>query len=71
MLRVDEKRWTILFTPITAQDDIHVEQIFISYCIVHNIILDYNGADDWRERTLLVRRKGEDDDEPVVIAKDI
>jgi hypothetical protein len=53
-----KKRWTILVTSITVQAAFRVEHIFIDCCILHNRMLYYNGAADWRELTLLVPKKG-------------
>jgi hypothetical protein len=29
-----------------------LEQMFNGCCVLHNIILDYNGADNWRKRVV-------------------
>jgi hypothetical protein len=53
------KRFRILVTPITNRLAFHVEQTFIEFCVLHNHLLDYNDADNWSERILIVARKGD------------
>jgi hypothetical protein len=41
-----------LVNPITLQEAHHLEKMFNGCCDLHNIILDYNGADNWRKRVV-------------------
>jgi hypothetical protein len=36
--------------PLIIQKDRRLEQLFNACCVLHNIILDYNGADNWKAR---------------------
>jgi hypothetical protein len=41
-----------LVNPITLQEAHRLEQMSNGCCVFHNIILDYNGADNWRKRVV-------------------
>jgi hypothetical protein len=53
------KRFRVLVTTIANSTGFCVEQIIIACCVLHKRLLDYNYADNWRERMLIVTRKGE------------
>jgi hypothetical protein len=48
-----KQRFGCLVNPITLQDAHHLEQMFNGCCVLHNIILDYNGAYNWRKRVVV------------------
>jgi hypothetical protein len=39
-------------------------------CVLHNILIDYNGGDNWRGRMIIVPWNGEEDTAPVRIYND-
>jgi hypothetical protein len=41
-----KQRFGCLVNPITLQETHRLEQMFNGCCVLHNIILDYNGADN-------------------------
>jgi hypothetical protein len=47
-----KQRCVCLVNPITLQESHCLEQMFNGCCILHNIIIDYNGADNWRKRVV-------------------
>jgi hypothetical protein len=47
-----KQRFRCLVNPITLQEAHRLEQMFNGYFVLHNIILDYNGADNWRKRVV-------------------
>jgi hypothetical protein len=47
-----KQRFGCLVNPITLQEDHRLEKMFNGCCVLHNIILDYNGADNWRKRVV-------------------
>jgi hypothetical protein len=49
--------WFILITPIRSREAFCVEQIFMACCVLHNILLDYNGGENWRGKMITVPRK--------------
>ena len=42
--------WCCLINPIDLQDPDHSEILFSACAILHNILLDYDGIDDWEVR---------------------
>jgi hypothetical protein len=41
-----KKRWRCLINPIDLLDPCHIERLFITYCILHNMLVDHDGMDD-------------------------
>jgi hypothetical protein len=39
-----------IVNPLTLQEAHILEQLFKAWCVLHNLMLDYNGADDWTTR---------------------
>jgi hypothetical protein len=56
------KRFPIFVTPIANRPALRVEQILIVWCVLHSHLLDYNDANNWRERMFIVACKGEPDE---------
>jgi hypothetical protein len=38
-----------LLNPIKLQEAQRLDKMFNGYCVLHKIIIDYNGADNWRK----------------------
>jgi hypothetical protein len=55
------KRWRYLINHIELQDPDHIERLFTASTILHNIILDYDGIDDWENRMRKAKFDGNDD----------
>jgi hypothetical protein len=52
-------RFRIIGTPMINRLAFCLEQIFIACCVLHNHLLDYNDADNRRERMIIVARRGD------------
>jgi hypothetical protein len=50
-----------LINPIELQDPDHIEHLFTACAILHNILLDYYGIDDWENRMKKAKFNGNDD----------
>jgi hypothetical protein len=46
-----KKRFRCLINPLELQDPSHIERLFNVCAIVHTILLDYDGIDNWEART--------------------
>jgi hypothetical protein len=56
-----KKRWRCLINLIELQDPDHIERLFTDCAILHNILLDYDGIDDWEKRMKKAKFNGNDD----------
>jgi hypothetical protein len=65
-----KKRWRILVTPLTNREYFRVEQIFTACCVLYNILIAYNGGDNWHGRISIVQQNGEEEIAPVIIDND-
>jgi hypothetical protein len=45
-----KQRFGCLVNPIPIQEDRRLEQLINACCVLHNIIFDYNGADNWKDQ---------------------
>jgi hypothetical protein len=45
-----KKRWRCIINPIDLLDPCHIERLFITCCILHNMLVDHDGMDDWNNR---------------------
>jgi hypothetical protein len=63
-----KQRFGCLVNPITLQEAHRLEQMFNGCCVLHNIILDYNGAENWRKRVVggLILPEEVIDDVPII-----
>ncbi len=44
-----KKRFMFLKTPIRLRDPKQIENAFMTCCVLHNLLLEYDGRDDWQE----------------------
>jgi hypothetical protein len=45
-----KKRWRCIINPIDLLDPCHIECIFVTCCILHNMLVDHDGMDEWNKR---------------------
>ena len=47
-----KKRFLFLKYPIRLQMDIEIESVFLTCCAIHNLLMDYDGIDEWEAKYL-------------------
>ena len=43
---LDKKQFLLLKHPMRFHDLLQIERVVVTYCVLHNLLLEYNGLDD-------------------------